>query len=322
MQAIVFARYGPPELLELRDVPVPEMLPGQVLVRVRASSVNPVDWHTMRGQPVLVRAGMGVSKPRRQRLGTDVAGVVEEVGEGVTAFRPGDEVFGTKGGAFVEFAATPVTQLTLKPSSISFDEAAAAPVAAVTALQGLRAGDVRAGQRVLVNGAAGGVGTFAVQLAAHFGADVTAVSSARNLEQSRSLGAGRVVDYAAEDVTDGPDRYDLILDIAGSRPWRRLRRVLAPSGAVVIVGGQVKHRAIDPIPHLIGTRIAAIGSGHRVSSLSADVTPTALAEVAELLAAGSIRSIIDRRFPLAEVSEAIRYVEAGHARTKVVITVP
>jgi NADPH:quinone reductase-like Zn-dependent oxidoreductase len=229
MQAILHDRFGPPDVLELREVGEPRTGDGEVLVRVRAASVNPADWYAVQGIPWIARPQMGLRRPRSNRPGLDLAGVVAAVGGNVTRFRPGDEVFGTGTGTLAEYVAAAEDALVLKPANLLFEQAAAVPVAALTALQGLRdKGRVQPGQQVLINGASGGVGTFAVQLARALGAEVTGVCSTRNLDMARSLGAGRVIDYTREDFTRGDRRYDLLLDVAGSRPWAACRRVLTP----------------------------------------------------------------------------------------------
>jgi len=269
MKAIVQDRFGSPDVLQLREVEEPRAGDGEVVVAVRAASVNPADWYAMTGMPWVARAQMGLRGPRSGRVGIDLAGAVAAVGAGVTRFSPGDEVFGTGDGTLAEYVAVAEDTLARKPARLSFEQAAAVPVAALTALQGLRdKGRLRPGQRVLVNGASGGVGTFAVQLAKALGAEVTAVCSTRNVETARLLGAGRVVDYTQEDFTATDRRYDLLLDVAGSRPWSACRRILEPQGRLVMVGAPKGSRLLGPLGHIAGVRLASLGPARRSSSSS------------------------------------------------------
>ena len=321
MKAMVADSYGSPDLLELREVdkPVPE--DNQVLLRVHASSVNPADWYRIMG-PFFVRPSSGWRRPKNTSVGTDLAGRVEAVGKDIEELQPGDEVFGTTVGAWAEYACAREVRLVRKPANLSFEEAAAVPVAAITALQGLRdKGRVEPGQKVLINGAAGGVGTYAVQLAKWLGADVTAVCSTRNVELVRSLGADRVVDYTQEDFTQSVERHDLMLDIAGSRPFSKFRRVLTPKATVVVVGAPMSNRGLGPLKHIIGTRLASLGRSQTVTNFVAQITREDLGVLQELLAAGTVKSVVDRRFELSEVPDALRYLGTTHARGKVVITV-
>jgi len=322
MQAIVGEEYGGPEVLELRDVDVPALHPDGVLVRVRASSVNPYDWHVMRGLPRLVRLSEGSSRPKQPIRGVDVAGVVEAVGENVTAFRPGDEVFGAKAGALAEYVcAGPKNVLAAKPAGLTFEQAAAIPLAGVTALQALRdKGRLEAGQRVLVNGAAGGVGTFAVQIAKALGADVTGVCSTRNVDLVTSIGADRVLDYAEVDFARSDERYDLVLDNVGNRSLSDLRRALTPHGALVVVGGGGGNW-IGPMMLPLRAAMLSPFVGQRLLPLLAKHTQDDLLVLKELAETGKIVPVIDRTYPLAEAAEAIRYLETGHARGKVVVAV-
>ena len=321
MRAIVSERYGPPDALELRNVDRPALEDHQLLVRVHASSVNPADWYRVHG-PFFARLPSGVRRPKQTSVGTDLAGVVEAVGNDVTELAPGDEVFGTGLGAWAEYAVAREPRLVRKPANVSFAEAAAVPIAAITALQALRDhGRVEAGQKVLINGAAGGVGTYAVQLAKHFGADVTAVCSTQNVELVRSLGADRVVDYTQEDFTRLSDRYDLMLDVAGSRPFRQFRRVLKPDATIIAVGAPMSARGLGPLKHLIGLRLTALGRSQRVVNFVAKITKDDLEVMRGLLEAGSIKSAIDRRYALSDVPDALRYLGTCHARAKVVITI-
>jgi NADPH:quinone reductase-like Zn-dependent oxidoreductase len=322
MKAIVHERYGMPDVLELRDVDVPAIADDQVLLRVHASSVNPAEWYGVTG-PFFARAfGGGLRKPKSTNVGADVAGVVESVGKDVTEFQPGDEVFGTSGAAWAEYAPAREVRLVRKPANVSFDEAAAVPIAAITALQALRdKGGVQPGQRVLINGASGGVGTYAVQLAKVLGADVTAVCSTRNVDLARSLGADRVVDYSQEDFTRLGERHDLMLDIAGSQPFREFRRVLTLEATVVVVGAKFpSNKGLGPLSHVIGTRVASLGRSQTVKFFVAKINKEDLGFLAELLEAGKVRSVIDRRFELSETADALRYLGEGHAPGKVIIT--
>jgi len=320
MKAIVHERYGRPEVLESRDVDVPVLEGDQVLVRVHASSVNPVEWYGVTGL-FLARIGEGLRRPKTTSVGADLAGRIQAVGNEVRDLRPGDEVFGTGIGAWAEYAAAREERLAAKPANVSFEEAAAVPIAGVTALQALRdQGSIEAGQRVLINGASGGVGTYAVQLAKWFGADVTAVCSTNNVELARSLGADRVVDYTQEDFTKLDERHDLMVDIAGSRSFLAHRRVLTPDATVVLVGGPMTYRGFGPLPHIGGTILKSKGRSQRVTFFTAKVGKEDLGLLAELLEAGTVRSIVDRRYELSQARAALAYLGEGHARGKVVLT--
>ncbi|GII01349.1 NAD(P)-dependent alcohol dehydrogenase [Planobispora takensis] len=326
MKAFVLRSYGSPDVLDLTDVEDPAPGDDEVLVRIRAASVQPADWHLMRGEPYLSRlmpGPLGLRTPKIKILGADVAGVVEAVGKDVTEFCPGDEVFAMpKGGGFAEYVCVKESELAPKPASLSFEQAAAVPLAALTALLALRDhGGIRPGQRVLVNGASGGVGTFAVQLAKAFGAEVTGVCSTRNTGLVRSIGADEVVDYTKEDFTRGGRRYDLLLDIAGSRPGSACRRVLTRKGTYVAVGGP-GGRWLQPVGHIFG----ALASGPFVSQrmLMADVIGATgskrnLMTLTELVEAGRVTPVIDRCYPFEEIPAAIRYQEEGRSRGKVVV---
>jgi NADPH:quinone reductase-like Zn-dependent oxidoreductase len=323
MNAITYDRYGGPEVLRLEEVEKPSPQGGEVLIRVAAAAVNFADPAFVRGQPFAVRLmGAGLLKPKVRILGADVAGTVEAAGPGARQFRPGDEVFGDISecgwGGFAEFVCAREEALALKPANVSFEEAAATPQAAVTALQGLcDKGGIRAGQKVLIVGASGGIGTFAVQIARSFGAEVTGVCGPRNLELVRSLGAERVIDYTREDFADGGAHYDLILAVRGYRSIFDYRRALTPQGVYVMVGGSGP-QLLQGI--LVGPWISRRG-GRRLGSLSAKPRQSDLNAVRELLEAGKVVPVIDRRFPLSEVPEALRFYEGGHARGKVVISV-
>jgi NADPH:quinone reductase-like Zn-dependent oxidoreductase len=321
MKAIVHDRYGRPDVLQLRDVEAVDPADDQVLVRVHASSVNPVEWYGVTG-PIFARVGSGLRRPTFTGVGADLAGRVEAVGAAVDGIRPGDEVYGVAAGAWAEYACARAERIGPKPASLSFEEAAAVPIAAVTALQALRdKGRVERGQRVLINGASGGVGTFAVQLARVFGAEVTAVCSTGNVELAASLGADTVVDYTREDFTRLPLRHDLMLDIVGSRSFLAARRVLTPGATVVLVGGRMTYRGLGPLPHLLGSHLKSKGRSQTAVSFLAKVSPDDLAVLAELVDAGTIRPVIDRRYALEDAAEALTYFGEGHAKGKVVVTI-
>ena len=321
MKAFVYERYGGPGVLELKDIPEPEVTDDGVVVRIRATSVNPVDWHTMTGTPYLVRMQAGLRRPKNERLGVDFAGTVEAVGKDVTHVKPGDDVFGARNGAFAEYVSVK-DAVVAKPSNVSFEEAAAIPVAAITALQGLRdKGHLQPGQHVLVNGASGGVGTYAVQIAKAFGADVTAVCSTRNVEQTRAIGADRVIDYTREDFTRSGERYDVMLDVAGNRSWSDCKRVLTDDAKLVIAGGPKKNRLLGPIGKVIRMRLASIPGNRDVAVFLAKTNREDMATLQELLASGKVKSVIDRTYSLNELPDAMGYLGEGHARGKIVVTV-
>jgi len=321
MKAIVYHRYGSPDVLELKEIDTPAVEDGQVLIRVHAASVNPLDWHFMRGLPYLVRIKAGLRRPKVSRLGADVAGQVESVGKNVTRFQPGDEVFGACTGAFAEYACASESALAPKPANVTFEQAAAVPVAALSALQGLRdKGRIQPGQKVLINGAAGGVGTFAVQIAKVFGADVTGVCSTRNVEMVRSIGADQVIDYTQEDFTKSGRRYDLILDSVGNHSLSGFRRALTAEGTLVLVGGPDSGRWVGPLMGMLKAVVLSRFVSQKLLPFLAKRSKDDLIVLKELIEAGKVIPIIDRRYPLSEVPEAIRYLEEGHARGKVVIT--
>ena len=322
MKAIVHERYGRPDVLELREVDMPVVEADQVLVRVHASSVNPVEWYGVTG-PYFARIGNGLRRPKHTAVGSDLAGRVEAVGKDVKELRPGDEVFGTSGGSWAEYACAREDRLAPKPANLSFEEAAAVPVAAVTALQALRdKGRVQPGQKVLINGASGGVGTFAVQLAKSFGAEVTGVCSTRNVDLARSLGADRVVDYTQEDFTQRGERHDVMLDIAGSRSFSELRRALTPEATVVIVGAKMSNKGLGPLKHIIGTRLKSVGKRQTVTFFVTKITKEDLVVMQELLEARKVTPVIDKRYALSEVPDALNYLGEGHAQGKIVISSP
>ena len=322
MKAIVYHRYGSPDVLELQELDKPVVKDDELLVQVRAVSLNPLEWHTMTGL-YIARTQLGLLKPKDTRLGVDFAGVVEAVGRNVKRFRPGDELFGGSTGTFAEYLCVHEdSAVAQKPANLTFEQAAAVPVAALTALQGLRdKGQIQPGQQVLINGASGGVGTFAVQLAKWFGAEVTGVCSPRNVELVHSLGADHVVDYTQEDFTRGERRYDLLLDIAGSRSWSECKRVLKSKAIFVIVGGPKNNRWLGPLSHVVKVRLASLRASQKVIFFIAKLNKEDLVLLQELLEAGKITPVIDRRYELSELPEAMCYLGAGHAKGKVVITV-
>jgi len=320
MKAIVCTQYGSPDVLQLKELEKPAPNGGQILVRIHAASANPLDWHLMRGSPFLARLGGGLRKPKDPRLGVDIAGRVEAVGNNVTQFRLGDEVFGTVKGGFAEYVCAREDRLALKPANVSFEEAAAAPVVAFTALQGLRdKGKIQPGQKVLVNGASGGVGTFAVQMAKSFGTEVTGVCSTRNLDMVRSIGADQVVDYTQEDFTKNGQRYDLICDAVGNRSVSDYKRALRPRGTCVIIGFSTLPRLFGHV--VLGPLLSMTGNKKIGLMGLAKPNQKDLVFVKDLLEAGKVVPVIDRRYPLSETAEAIRYLEGRHARGKVIITV-
>ncbi|MEU9137742.1 NAD(P)-dependent alcohol dehydrogenase [Streptomyces sp. NPDC048404] len=324
MKAIAQDRYGSPDVLELRDVDTPAVADEEVLVRVHAASVNARDWHLMRGDPYLARLALGVSGPKTRIRGTDFAGRVEAVGRAVTRFRPGDEVFGETESAFAEFVCASDNVVEPKPAALSFEQAAALPLAGNTALMGLRdLAQVRPGQEVLINGASGGVGTFAVQIAKAFGAEVTGVCSARNGELVRSLGADHLIDYAQEDFTREGRRYDVVFDLVGNHTLAGFRRALKPTGTIVLSGGGVFDggSVIGPMGLLTRGQVMSRFARHRLHVLTATPSRENLAALRELADSGKLTPVIDRTYPLSEAPEAIRYLEGEHARSKVVITV-
>lgn len=321
VKAIAQIGYGSTAALRLRDLPLPTIEDHQVLVRVHASSVNPAEWYRVMG-PLFARVigREGLRKPKRPSLGGDFAGTVEAVGRDVAEWRAGDEVFGMSPASWAEYAPARGDRIARKPESVSFEEAAAVPIAGLTALQALRDhGGVEAGQKVLINGAAGGVGTYAVQIAKALEADVTAVCSTTKVDLVRSLGADRVVDYTRDDFTRLPERHDVMLDIAGSRPFRQFRRVLAPNATVVMVGGPM-NTGFGPLPHFVATMASGLVRSQRVVSFISKGVPEDLALLAELLERKKITSVIDRRYELSRVGEALDHLGEGHARGKIVIT--
>ncbi|MFB4308276.1 NAD(P)-dependent alcohol dehydrogenase [Actinomadura sp. GTD37] len=325
MRAWSWDRYGPPDVLTLKDMDEPAIARDEVLVRVRAASVNPYDWRHVGADPKLVRLSVGLRRPKPGLIpGADLAGVVERVGDGVTGLRPGDEVFGeVRLGSFAEAVAVPRDRLAVKPAGLGFAQAASVSMAAHTALQGLRdVGGISAGQRVLVNGASGGIGTFAVQLAKTFGAEVTGVCSTRNVELVRSLGADDVVDYTRDDFTTREGRYDLLMDIVGDRSLARLRRPLTPRGTLVIVGGIASPRGglLGPAGQIVRGALTSPFVRRRIAAVSWKPNAGDLRFLAELLEKEQIVPVIDRTYPFTEIPDALRYLAGGHARGKVAIT--
>jgi NADPH:quinone reductase-like Zn-dependent oxidoreductase len=322
VKTVVYTQYGPPDVLHLQEVEKPVPKDDQVLVQIRAASVNAADWHLLTADIFLVRLMTGLLKPRYTILGADIAGRIEAVGRNVKQFQPGDEVFGdifTRGsGGFAEYATAPESALALKPANLSFEQAAAVPLAAVTALQALRdQGHIQPGQKVLINGASGGVGTFAVQIAKAFGAQVTAVCSTRNVDLARSLGVDQVIDYTQQDFTRTGQQYDLILAANGYHPLSAYKRALAPTGIYVMVGG-APAQMFEAI--LLGAWMSE-REGRKMGGFTAQANQKDLLALKELLEKGLVVPVIDKRYPLSEVPEALRYLGAGHARGKVVITV-
>ena len=320
MKAIVYREYGSPDVLRCEEVDKPTPGDGEVLVRIRAAAANPMDYGFM-GGTYIMRPMTGLRKPKRTRPGVDLAGEVEALGANVAAFRPGDEVFGVGRGAFADYVCTPADRLALKSARLTFEQAAALPVAGLTALQGLRdKGRLQPGQRILINGASGGVGTFAVQIAKAMGGDVTAVCSTRNVDLVRSFGANQVIDYSREEFTRGTERYDLILDCVGNRPLSAHRRVLTPKGTFLAVGVRPGGRWIGPLPYLIKLLVASRFMSQKVVFFIARANAAELAGLTALVEANQVRPVIDRCYPLGETAEAIRYLKEGHPRGKVVIT--
>jgi NADPH:quinone reductase-like Zn-dependent oxidoreductase len=322
MKAVIQEKYGSPDVLELADIDKPVVKDDEVLVRVRATAANPADWHYMRGLPYVMRPQAGLSKPKNTVLGRDVAGQVEAVGKDVTRFRPGEEVFANvETGGFAEYACVSEGFLVPKPSNLTFEEAAAVPLAALTALQGLRdAGQLQPEQKVLIIGASGGVGTFAVQIAKSFGADVTGVCSTRNVEMVRSLGADHIIDYTQEDFTQSGQKYDLIFQLAGTRSPSDCRRALTPKGTLVLSSGESDGRWLGPVDRMIKAAVLSPFVSQKLGSFLAKANRDDLQFLKELIEAGKVKPVIDRTYPLSEAPEAIRYLEEGHARGKVVIT--
>jgi NADPH:quinone reductase-like Zn-dependent oxidoreductase len=321
VQAVVYCDYGSPRVLTLAGVEKPVLGDSEVLVRVRAASVNPLDWHFMEGTPYFARLTMGLRRPKVTRLGVDFAGTIESVGKNVTRFKVGDDVFGGRTGAFAQYLLVRDNgALVPKPANVTFEQAAAVPVAGITALQGLRdQGHVQPGQSVLINGASGGVGTFAVQLAKSFGAHVTGVCSTANVAMVRSIGADEVIDYKKDDFTRGVQRYDLIIDNVGNHSLSELRHVLKPMGTYVMIGGPAG-QWVDPLPRMLSALVVSPFVSQPMRFFIAELNAKDLTFLGDLMQAGKVTPVVDRRYPLRDVAAAMQYLEAGHARGKVVIT--
>jgi NADPH:quinone reductase-like Zn-dependent oxidoreductase len=327
-KATIYHRYGSPDVLECEEIEKPAPKDDEVLIQVRAASLNPYDWHFLRGLPYFLRLQTGLGKPKDRRLGVDLAGQVESVGNKVTQFKTGDDVFGCGQGAFAEYACASQAKLARKPQDVSFEQAASLPIAGLTALQGLRLGatsdrgQIPQGQKVLINGAAGGVGTFAVQIAKSFGAEVTGVCSTRNVDMVRSLGAHQVVDYTREDFTESGQRYDMILDCVANHSLSAFRRILHPKGSYIMVGAADGggRWMIGVLARLLKARVSSRFVGQKLAMMGAKITNEDLTTLGELVKTGKVRPVIDRRYRLSELPEAIRYLEQGHARGKVVLT--
>lgn len=324
MKVATFVKFGPPEVVQIVDIATPVPKDDQVLLKVRAASLNPLDWHFLRGTPYAGRISMGLFKPKGAWIGADIAGKVEATGKNVTQFKPGDEVFGTCRGSFAEYACPFERAIVKKPSQLTFAQAASLPLAGITALQALRdRAKIQAGQKVLVNGASGGVGTFAVQIARSFGAEVTGVCSSRNADLVRSLGASHVIDYTRQDFTNSPQKFDVILDNVANRSLSECRRALNPTGKYVLVGGGGPNDQGLLGPGLSRAITSAILSrfvSQHLSFFMAKLDNKDLLVLRELVAAGKIKPVIDRSYRLNEIRDALRYLEAGHARGKVIIT--
>jgi NADPH:quinone reductase-like Zn-dependent oxidoreductase len=324
MKAIVQERFGPPDVLRLVDADPPEVGADDVLVRVHAAALNPYDWHIMRGDPLVARlmGEVGLRRPKARVAGVDAAGRVEAVGGNVRGLRPGDEVLGFCRGAFAEYARAQADKVVPKPARLTFEQAAAVPMAGTTALRGIRdVGAVRAGDRVLVNGAAGGVGTYAVQIAAALGAEVSGVCSTRNVELVRSIGAAHVIDYTTENFTDGRAHYDVILDNVGNRPLSQLRRALTPTGILVLNGGGSPGHVLGPVGSILRAMVVNRLVRERLRLLPHEQKREQLLTLTGLIEAGKLTPVLDRTYPLADTAEGLRRVEQGHVRGKVVITV-
>jgi NADPH:quinone reductase-like Zn-dependent oxidoreductase len=320
MKAIVYDEYGPPEVLRYADVDPPMIGDDEVLIRVRAAALNPLDWHFMRGTPYALRVRAGLKRPTKTRLGVDVAGRVEATGRHVSRFKPGDEVFGAGEGAFAELASARESGLSMKPAGVTFEQAAAVPIAGLTALQGLRdKGRLERGHSVLINGAAGGVGTMAVQIARAFGARVTGVCSARNVDLVRSLGAEQVINYLKADFTKIGEHYDIVFDTIGNHSLIACREVLQPEGTCVIVGAR-SGRWVAPLGRVVQAEILSRLVRQKFVAFLAQARAEDLATLGDMMTRGELTPVIDRRYRLAEVSTAIAYLEQGHARGKIVVT--
>ena len=320
MKAVVYSEFGGPEVLRLDEIDKPVPKDNQVLVKVRAASLNPYDWHFMTGMPYIMRTGVGLLKPADPRLGVDFSGTVEAVGKNVTRFKPGDDVIGAKGGAFAEYVCGSDKGLIIKPANLTFEEGAAVPIAGLTAFLAVtQQGNVQPGQKVLINGASGGVGTFAVQIAKVAGAEVTGVCSTRNVELVRSLGADKVIDYTKEDFTAGTERFDLILDNVANRTLAECRRVLMPNGKYIMIGGP-NGTWIKPMDRVLKAAFLSRFVSQKMTMMLSDPSPESWEGLRQLLESGKVKPVIDRRYPLSQIADAMRYLEQGHARGKVIVT--
>jgi NADPH:quinone reductase-like Zn-dependent oxidoreductase len=320
MKAIVYYKYGGPDVLRCEEIEMPAPRDGEVLVKIRAASLNPYDWHFMRGEPYAIRLMAGIGKPKNKRLGADVAGVVEAVGRNVTQFKPGDAVYGLCHGAFGEYVCTAETKLVKKPDGVSFEHAASVPIAALTALQALRdKGKIQPEQYVVVNGASGGVGTFGVQIGKSFGAKVIGITSTRNIELVRAIGADYVIDYTKGDFTKGEWKYDLILDCVGNHTFAECRRVLNPNGKVIGAGGTTDNWMLKPIARMVTSTLQSIFVSQKPVTIMAKMNQADLLTVGELMTSGKVKPVIDRCCNLEEVPDAMRYLEEGHARGKIIL---
>ena len=319
MKAIVHTKYGAPDVLELIDIEKPTPKDDEVLIKVRASSVNPAEWYTMIGLPI-GRAMGGLLKPKDTRLGVDYSGVIEAVGKDMAHFKIGDEVFGARTGAFAEYVC--VKNIIIpKPKNISFEEAASVPTAAITALQGLRdSGKIQTGQKVLINGASGGVGTFAIQIAKAFGAEVTGICSTKNVELIHSLGADHVIDYTKEDFTLSNQKYDLLLDVSGTRSWSEYKRILKPAAHFVIVGAPKSNSPIGPLAHVIRIKVGSWRASQKVEFFIAKFNKEDMNLIKELLESGKVKSFVEKTYPLSQIADAMRHLGTGHAQGKIVLT--
>jgi NADPH:quinone reductase-like Zn-dependent oxidoreductase len=323
MKAIVYRCYGGTNVLKLESIARPPSADDRVLVKVQAASVNPLDWHYMQGKPYVMRPGSGIGAPQSIHMGADFAGIVDTVGKNVKRFKPGDEVFGDRDGAFAEYVSVADEgAVSIKPTNMTMEQAAAVPIAGVTALQALRdKGNVQAGQKVLINGASGGVGTFAVQIAKNYGANVTGVCSGKNAEMVKSIGADHIIDYTKEDFTQGTERYHLIIDNIGNHSLSEIRRVLTPNGTLVIVGGPSDNSWIGPLSGLIRAAVISPFVSQKMIFMLAQANKDDLRILGDMMQAGKLIPVIDKRYKLAETADAIDYLEQGHARGKVIVTV-
>lgn len=319
MKAVVFESYGQPEVLKIREIEKPEVSEDAVLVRVRASSINVAEWYGMTGLPIARILGGGLVKPKDTRLGADFAGVVEAVGKNVTDFKRGDEVFGGRSGAYAEYVSVK-NAIALKPANVTMEEAASVPTAGITALQGLRDhGKIQPGQKVLIHGASGGVGTFAVSIAKAFGADVTAVCSTKNVEHARALGADHVIDYTKEDFTRNGKKYDLLLNVNGGRSWADYKRALKPDATFVLIGGP-KTELIGPLSLLVKMKVAMLGASQKFVFFTAQFNRADMQTLKELIESGKVKPFVEKAYPMTRIVDAMTHLGTGHAKGKIVVT--